>query len=142
MMVFGWLGLAVGSWIHREYDMVSHDIVQRMYRGGRLAVYQVGKVHFHMSAHLLYRCNSYTNLIGVGEYTALSSGMTVVSSCGLFGFESLSGLSLSAAVPFSSFGDCDFFSSFNLRSRPSTLFNNASKTSVLGPRFFGTASSI
>lgn len=32
------------------------------------------------------------------------------------------------------------FFSFSLASSPSTLFNRASKTSVLGPRFFGTAS--
>ena len=33
----------------------------------------------------------------------------------------------------------DFFS-FNRASRPSTLLSSASKTSVLGPLFFGTAS--
>jgi hypothetical protein len=49
---------------------------------------------------------------------------------------------LSSAVtdPTSPFGECDFFSSFSLLSKPSTLFSKASNTSVLGPRFFGTAS--
>lgn len=32
------------------------------------------------------------------------------------------------------------FFSFSLASNPSTLFKRASKTSVFGPRFFGTAS--
>ena len=37
-------------------------------------------------------------------------------------------------------GDTDFFSSASLFSNPSTLFNKASSTSVLGPLFLGTAS--
>jgi hypothetical protein len=36
--------------------------------------------------------------------------------------------------------DDEGFSSCNRFSRPSTRFNSASSTSVLGPRFFGTAS--
>ena len=35
---------------------------------------------------------------------------------------------------------CSAFFSLNLASNPSTRFRRASKTSVLGPRFFGTAS--
>ncbi len=47
-------------------------------------------------------------------------------------------------VAFSDEGDVSspvpFFDSFNRCSRPSTRFSRASKTSVFGPRFFGTAS--
>lgn len=49
-----------------------------------------------------------------------------------------------AAEPVVAFSELDVaewsFFSFNLASSPSTLFNKASNTSVLGPRFFGTAS--
>lgn len=37
-------------------------------------------------------------------------------------------------------GDIGFFSSCSRFSKPSTLFRRASSTSVLGPRFLGTAS--
>lgn len=84
----------------------------------------------------------YSHLIGVGEYTAVSEAIISASSCGLFGLlESTPlGLALSAFDPPSLLGEFDFFSSFNRFSKPSTLFNNASRTSVFGPRFFGTAS--
>jgi hypothetical protein len=79
--------------------------------------------------------------MGLGEYIAVSDAKVCVSSWGGRDFESPSELSLSATDPPSlAFGECDFFSSFNRFSNPSTLFNNASNTSVFGPRFFGTAS--
>lgn len=81
-----------------------------------------------------------SHLIGLGEYTAVSEAIISVSSCGRFGFDS-SSFALSVVDPTSLLGDVDFFSSFNLFSSPSTLFNNASKTSVFGPLFLGTASS-
>lgn len=37
-------------------------------------------------------------------------------------------------------GEMGFFSSWSLFSNPSTLLSRASRTSVLGPRFLGTAS--
>lgn len=77
-------------------------------------------------------------LMGVGEYTAVSEAMISASSWGLFGLESPFVFALS--VVDSLLGEFDFFSSFNLFSRPSTLFRRASRTSVFGPRFFGTAS--
>jgi hypothetical protein len=84
----------------------------------------------------------YPHLIGVGEYTAVSDAMTSASSWGLFNLVSLLGLALSVVEPPSLLGEFDFFSSFSLFSKPSTLFKRASKTSVFGPRFFGTASNV
>ena len=68
-----------------------------------------------------------SHLIGLGEYTAVSEAIISVSSCGRFGFDS-SSFALSVVDPTSLLGDVDFFSSFNLFSSPSTLFNNASST--------------
>lgn len=89
---------------------------------------------------ILVRKNRQFYLKGVGEYTAVSEAKISASSWGLLGLESPLVLALSVVDSSSLLGECDFFSSFSLFSRPSTLFNKASKTSVFGPRFFGTAS--
>jgi hypothetical protein len=98
-------------------------------------------------------CNSVNSrepcLIGVGEYIAESSSpladifdmfeVFVSSFVRMF----VPDLSSPESPPFSLSGDRDafaFFSSFNRLSSPSTLFKSASRTSVFGPRFLGTAS--
>jgi hypothetical protein len=80
--------------------------------------------------------------MGVGEYTAVSEAIISASSWGRLGLMSPLGLALSAVEAASLLGEFDFFSSFSLFSKPSTLLSRASKTSVLGPRFLGTASII
>jgi hypothetical protein len=98
-------------------------------------------------------------LLDVGVYTAGSVTSTVrtvsMTGCGfaasstvLFGFAVVAGSATADEDAFSiaeasgSELDCPgcSFLLFSLASSPSTLFRSASRTSVLGPRFFGTAS--
>lgn len=80
-----------------------------------------------------------------GEYKAVSVSVSVdlvMSKAIRFGFGSGgdSGTTVPDSDGESVSGEASVFLSLSWASKPSTLFNRASKTSVLGPRFFGTAS--
>lgn len=85
---------------------------------------------------------------GVGDTFGLSPDLgETLSDANRLGAGSPVSVSVASATAFESpasadvVGEaCSAFFSLNLASRPSTRFRSASRTSVLGPRFLGTAS--